>query len=845
MDAWPFRIPRRSRAKGSPIARKAGLGEVQLGYAVGEGGDMGRFLGFTACALVAFILFYASARTPWQASASAPATEFSARRAMVDVAAMAPVPHPVGSAAHAAVRDYLVTRMTALGLSPQVQRAHSQRMAGKASNLVLGGDVENVIGVLPGRSRTAPALVLMAHYDSVQGSPGAADDIAGVATALEIVRAIKAQGVPARDVMLVMTDGEEAGLLGANAFFGQSPLAAHAGFVINLESRGGGGRAIMFQTGPDNGAVIDLYRRTAVTPESNSLSVFIYKLLPNDTDFSVSLEKGLPGLNYAFIGRQFDYHSPSSTVAALDKGSVQQMGQQVLPTARALAFDAALPGKAPDMTYATAAGDHLIAYPAQTGWLVLAVIAALIVFAGLRARRHEPVGALDMLQGAGAGLLMLVASALLLHLVRHATGIGFGWIAGRALLARFPTFELAMAFVAIATIFQVAAGVAHGKGLIVPALAALVAGLAATFFSKHGLDLLAIELGVGAAVLSVVLFRRPASLAGSWIGLMLLALVAAVVLQVIAPTVAMVIAWPLAVAAVCAALTGAGTSHGPIATLARLLAWLLSAIALAWILGLFHSLLQGLDIPELPAATVLLAALLVWPMVWPHEPEHQSHSTAGNLFILLGLAVALWLHAISPWSARHPNIAMPLYVIDNDSGGDFRVSPYAPDAWVKGVLETDGGAVGRRTFPGLLGLARSTEPSWAATARKVAAPAFALTQTRGADGTVTLHATGQAEGLLSLLLRPDTPVSDVKVNGAPMAVLAKPGQWTQLVWQAAPEGVTVSFKPSGPGSLDVRYAQSTPHWPVDAVALPPMPDKLMPWNLAGATVVTGTRKASW
>ena len=160
------------------------------------------------------------------------------------------------------------------------------------------------------------------------------------------------------------------------------------------------------------------------------------------------------------------------------------------------------------------------------------------------------MGGLDLLQGAGAGLLMLLAGALLLHLVRHATGIGFGWIAGRGLLARFAEYEFAMAFVAVAVIFQVAAGVAHGKGLVVPALAALVAGFAATLFG--GFDLLAVELGVGTAVLSVVLFRRPASLPGSWIGLMLLALAAAVTLQVVAPTIAMVIAWPLAAAAVCA-----------------------------------------------------------------------------------------------------------------------------------------------------------------------------------------------------------------------------------------------------------------------------------------------------
>ena len=44
----------------------------------------------------------------------------------------------------------------------------------------------------------------MAHYDSVPGSPGAADAAAGVAAALEIVRALKVQGQPARAVILLV-----------------------------------------------------------------------------------------------------------------------------------------------------------------------------------------------------------------------------------------------------------------------------------------------------------------------------------------------------------------------------------------------------------------------------------------------------------------------------------------------------------------------------------------------------------------------------------------------------------------------------------------------------------------
>ncbi|MGI8840983.1 MAG: M28 family peptidase, partial [Caulobacteraceae bacterium] len=387
---------------------------------------MTRLIALVACLIAGFGLFYLSARTPAPLPVGAPAAVFSAGRAMIDDAAMAPVPHPVGSAANARVRDYLIGRMTALGLSPRVQRARSwraRRFGGET--YVSGAQVENIVGVLPGRDRTLPAVTLMAHYDSVPGSPGAADDIASVSAILEIVRAIEAAGAPLRDVMVVIIDGEEPGLLGANAFFAANPLAAHVGFILNLETRGGGGRAQMFETGAMNGGAIDLFARTAARPASSSLSVFVYQLLPNDTDFSIAKGWGYAGFNYAFIGRQFDYHSPSSTVAALDRGSVQHMGDEVLGTAKALAFSPALPAKAPDKVYADLFGAFVIAYPPAAGWLALAAAAALIAVGAWRARRADALAWRDLPVGVAATATLLIGAATLMFLTRHLTGAGF------------------------------------------------------------------------------------------------------------------------------------------------------------------------------------------------------------------------------------------------------------------------------------------------------------------------------------------------------------------------------------------------------------------------------------
>ena len=119
-------------------------------------------------------------RLPAALPADAPATVFSAARAQADIEVIAREPHPIGSAANARVREYILKRMAASGLETQVQTQFSLRRATARTSdpVFLGGPVENIIGVLPGRDRSAPALAFMAHYDSVRNSPGAADNAA-------------------------------------------------------------------------------------------------------------------------------------------------------------------------------------------------------------------------------------------------------------------------------------------------------------------------------------------------------------------------------------------------------------------------------------------------------------------------------------------------------------------------------------------------------------------------------------------------------------------------------------------------------------------------------------------
>ena len=109
---------------------------------------MGRLLALIGALMAAGLIAWAGERTPAPAAANAPAGEFSARRAMIDIVGMASVPHPVGSAANRASRDYLVRRMTLLGLAPKVLAGAGIERPKVASSVLLGGYVEDADGKL-------------------------------------------------------------------------------------------------------------------------------------------------------------------------------------------------------------------------------------------------------------------------------------------------------------------------------------------------------------------------------------------------------------------------------------------------------------------------------------------------------------------------------------------------------------------------------------------------------------------------------------------------------------------------------------------------------------------------
>ncbi|HEY0730211.1 MAG TPA: M20/M25/M40 family metallo-hydrolase, partial [Pyrinomonadaceae bacterium] len=219
--------------------------------------------------------------------AVAPET-FSAGRAVRHLSVIAEKPHPMGTEAHRAVRDYLVKQLSEAGLEPQVQAATT--VTDKGPPLEVGA-VANVVARLKGTS-AGKAVLLVAHYDSVLTSFGASDDGMAVASLLETLRALKTGAPLKNDVIILFTEGEENGLLGARAFVDEHPWAKDVGVVLNFDARGNSGPVIMFETSENNGWLIEQLAEASPYPTAHSLSYEIYRLLPNDTDMTVFRRAG-------------------------------------------------------------------------------------------------------------------------------------------------------------------------------------------------------------------------------------------------------------------------------------------------------------------------------------------------------------------------------------------------------------------------------------------------------------------------------------------------------------------------------------------------------------------------
>ena len=705
----------------------------------------------------------------------APVGEFSAGRALTHVDALAASPRPPGSAGHARAREYLLDELASLGWRTEVQQAVGAVDRGTPGAQPVAA-VANVVAALPGTAPTGTVL-LAAHYDTVAGSPGAGDDGMGVATVLETARALMTGGPPRNDLVVLLTDGEENGLLGAEAFVRQRVAGLGTTVVLNHEARGVTGSPVTFRMSSPNSTLLAVLAR-ATGASADSAAEAVFEALPNDTDFTRFAAGGLHGYDTAVTGGGAYYHSPLDDPRHLDLASLQQMGTTTLDVARDLAGRdlATVPAGDEDVVLTVPGG--LVRYPGALEFplaIATVVLAGLVVASGRRRRTLTlPRTALSVV--VAFGVVVAAVSA----------GSAVWWVA----LLLDPG--------------QASATIGEPYRPVPYQAAMLLAGLAAALTLLVLARRLGVEALVGGALLALAL--------------------CGCLLAVVVPGASTALVPPTLFATLGLLVAALLPSRQPVA---RVVVVALALVPAAVLLGpaVWTGFEVGLNTGG-PGSVLLLAVLvlLALPLIDATRPSTRASLVAASVALVLAVAATAMGLQANREGATDPRQEALLYALDADRGIAYWVSPTPPRSeWSRDLLTQPPAALDD-TVPWAAG---EPLPHGPAPVLQLAPPDVAVVSDtiRGDIRELTLRLSSPRQAsTIGLWVGESTAVHRAVVAGREIPVHGRWGPWSFgfLFHGAAAEAVTVRLELERPAErVTLRVADRSDD--LDAAPALPMP----------------------
>jgi len=309
----------------------------------------------------------------------------------------------------------------------------------------------------------------------------------------------------------------------------------------------------------------------------------VYNILPNDTDLTTALGKDYTAYNIANLGDAQYYHSPKIDAAALDEKTLQHMGSQGLDLSRALVSAEQLPSKSPDATFFDVFGLFTLIYAPFWGWVFLLIGGLCYALSAARQSLGREIigGAVRMFGflGLGGGLLY-----------------GLNRLSG--------------------------------------------AGRSANYYDRLAaigeLEILAL---LACLTLFVAIFGRKVLSHNGRVGALIPIFILGVIGQAIAPTAVYFITLPIMLCGMAAFLM----ERWPDKIISSIIAIILSALVLGYMIGLGHLLMLGVG-PDVLMAAILPASLAALSLLlfYKDVPKHINHKLIMSGAVV-SVGIALWV----------------------------------------------------------------------------------------------------------------------------------------------------------------------------------------------------------
>ena len=776
-----------SRARFAPPRRLLGVRQL-------SGRPYVPLLAALGLVVAAGLMTWSQQRVPAPEPISAEPTSFSAERAMRHVEAIATETRFAGSPNHARTREYIQAELRGLGLEPRLQRTAVVNRFSEDADPEAGA-VTNIVVRIPG-TESSGAIALNAHYDSGATGPGASDCGSCVAAVLEAARAVRA-GEPLRnDVLLVFSDAEENGDLGAAALAEQSPLMRDVDVVLNWETAGSHGPSLLL--GANSSWLVG--EVLAGAPDARTYSVLpslfrgLFEAQQLNTDTQEYMDRGAAGVQFVYLRGQTDYHTVLDNVARLGRGSLQMHGGYAVGLLRELG-DAELTRRRGDRsTYFNVTAGVIVQYgPAVAVLLALAALGLLVaaVAAGLRRGVLTVRGLIGGVLAFPVVTLLTTAVAFLAWFGLRASVPDLGVITlGTDQNAFFVFGLVAFALAVFAALYTPLLRRARTENLALGALAwwvllsvgfALAAPSAAYLWTLPAL-----------AAAGIALWRISRKRPAAW-------------------------QWAAGVGVPLAALI---VVYAPVMLIFTVLAFRLDGMGVpaVGIMGLFTALAAGLLVPHLAPRLVARRALLGSRWLAP-----VAAAALAAVLVAVGLARL-------GYDEDYPRPDFVSYVLDADSG---RAAWQTDDreSWTEPLLrnarETDVELAPFSTFPG-----------WRATAPTVDLPGPELdrlgARSDGDTATVRLRLrSARGADNLATQFRASGPILAASVEGRdlPRTADMRNGQ-LKLPYVGLPaEGIAVVLELAGGGTLRATMSDWTQGLP-DQLDIRERPADTMPAPLS-------------
>ncbi len=249
----------------------------------------------------------------------------------------------VGTPGHARAQAHLARRLAELDLEPYGDAFALPYSRG-------GEHFANLVGVAPGHDRAAAPLLIAAHHDTVHGTPGADDNAAAVAIALEVAGRLRAAPA-ARDVVIALFDAEEppyfhTSWMGSTYWHGRQRRGpVHAAVVLDLVGHAvpiPGIEDLLAVTGMESDPGLEDVVRALPVDHGLQLVTALNRYVGDLSDHHVFRTNEVPYL-FLSCGRWRHYHAPSDVPEVLDYPKMARVADVVEALVRCIA-DRALNG---------------------------------------------------------------------------------------------------------------------------------------------------------------------------------------------------------------------------------------------------------------------------------------------------------------------------------------------------------------------------------------------------------------------------------------------------------------------------------------------------------------------